>query len=870
MIGREAEIAQLARAIESAHPFGAVISGVSGVGKTTLAREALALADARGFATVWLSATPAARGMPFAVFACLGVTDVGGSPSLGTARRAILDAAGGRHMVVFVDDAQHLDGPSALVLWQLADESRISLVATVRRRDPMPDELMAILSGGSTVRVDLAPLDKDAVTLLCADVLGGEVDPVLAAEVARLTGGLPLFVRELLVGAATSGLIAPAPVAWMQVAALDVPERVVDLVTARMQALGSPLREALELVTLGEPLPLGWLLEAYDDDVVQQLIDARLVEVRTDAGDRSAVWLGHPLSGDVLLRVMPEVRRRRSLEFLAARVDPATCAAADRVRAVQWSLATDAAVSPATVAQAASDLVAVGDYRGALGLAEIAWREAPNSTTGQLLGFVAKAYGLASRADEVLGQALADATTDQERTLLTISRSDNLSSGLLRTDDAIAMCRCVDGAIADPVWSAMLAAQRAALELERGNGRASLAVAEPLLSSTDPRVFVVASYSAAVGLAFDGRALDALECSQRAYELHRELQADTFFPFEAEAHLIRVVYGLLYGGRIADADAVATQLFEVSLALGVPMAIPLTSLGRGLVEAERGRLSEAAEWFTRSAQYFRSFGLENLRPWALGSLLRVLARLGRIDAAHAVLTELSAPSSLRFNEAIAETGRAWVAWREGRVREARSILLDTAASSDAAGNRTNSVLALHDLALLGFADVAAVQAADLVPQVQGPLLTAKLEFVAAVADRDLDALVAVAEAFGHLGAWLAAAEAFGAAAVCATRAGSSQRAAQLVHRARRKATHAGGFSVETLADLAATPALTAREHEVARLAAAGHPSKRIAADLGITRKTVDNLLARAYGKLGVSGRGELATLFGAEALRLSR
>ncbi|SDK33136.1 response regulator transcription factor [Nonomuraea jiangxiensis] len=54
--------------------------------------------------------------------------------------------------------------------------------------------------------------------------------------------------------------------------------------------------------------------------------------------------------------------------------------------------------------------------------------------------------------------------------------------------------------------------------------------------------------------------------------------------------------------------------------------------------------------------------------------------------------------------------------------------------------------------------------------------------------------------------------------------------------------------------------LTRREREVVLLAAASRPSREIAFRLGLSVRTVDNYLCRAYAKLGVSGRTELADL----------
>jgi DNA-binding CsgD family transcriptional regulator len=56
--------------------------------------------------------------------------------------------------------------------------------------------------------------------------------------------------------------------------------------------------------------------------------------------------------------------------------------------------------------------------------------------------------------------------------------------------------------------------------------------------------------------------------------------------------------------------------------------------------------------------------------------------------------------------------------------------------------------------------------------------------------------------------------------------------------------------------------LTDREREVVALAARGTPSKEIAEALFISVRTVNNLIQRAYVKLGVSSRAEAAVALG--------
>jgi DNA-binding CsgD family transcriptional regulator len=65
------------------------------------------------------------------------------------------------------------------------------------------------------------------------------------------------------------------------------------------------------------------------------------------------------------------------------------------------------------------------------------------------------------------------------------------------------------------------------------------------------------------------------------------------------------------------------------------------------------------------------------------------------------------------------------------------------------------------------------------------------------------------------------------------------------------------LGVTAAAARAATPKLTRRQHEVARLAAHGFTNSEIAADLGISPNTVKNRLKEVFERLGISGRIEL-------------
>ena len=112
LVGREAELTRIAEAMGDEDCRGVVVSAGAGVGKSRLAREAHAAAQRSGALAVWAQATRSSATVPLGAFAGLIPDDVRSDDALELMRRsadALRTQAGGRKVVLGVDDAQLLD-----------------------------------------------------------------------------------------------------------------------------------------------------------------------------------------------------------------------------------------------------------------------------------------------------------------------------------------------------------------------------------------------------------------------------------------------------------------------------------------------------------------------------------------------------------------------------------------------------------------------------------------------------------------------------------------------------------------------------------------------------------------------------------------
>ncbi len=191
-VGRQAELARVSQLLTENR--WVTLTGAGGVGKTRLAVQVAALAAGEFADGAWyvdLAPVTDAEMVPIAVSRALGLADHPGRSTMDTLARFIA----GRHMLVILDNCEHLLDPcAALIIDLLAESSNLRLLAT--SREPIG------VAGEVDWQVRSLSLDDEAVTLFAdrarharPDFAVGDDDAAVLGEICRRLDGLPLAIE---------------------------------------------------------------------------------------------------------------------------------------------------------------------------------------------------------------------------------------------------------------------------------------------------------------------------------------------------------------------------------------------------------------------------------------------------------------------------------------------------------------------------------------------------------------------------------------------------------------------------------------------------------------------------------------------------
>lgn len=840
-----------------------MLGGVAGVGKSRLLAETTAIVTARDGFVARVTATNSASSIPFGALApLLPVDELLADSIVGVLQRAakaIANLGHGRAVVLAIDDAHLLDDASATLVHQLALDGAVSLLLAIRRGEPLSASLAGVVTDLSTYTVDLQHLTRRDIAQLTRQVLGGDVDGAVTQALWEASRGNALYLRELLVASVEDGSIGIDRDVWRLRDRPTVPARLIELVESRLATVDDDERVALELLAIAGSIGRNALEDVVGTDAVSDLVRRGLV-VAGREGRRQPVRLHHPLYEEALRRRMSSRRLRATQLRLAELIDTAGMRRRDdRLIATTLTLDAGGQLDAEVLEAAAMDAYFSLDVNLTERLTRAGVAAGSGARTRRVLAEIMRWQGRHEEAEAIIsGISVAD-VDERERALVAIVRAENLFRGLGDHEAAERVLREAEPTIRDDGWRLELTAMSSVFTALAGDVRAAHATAQEIIARGPSRAMAVASSAAVAALTFMGRPDDATVVAEEAFVV-----ASALAPQESQAvvatHVMERVLGLVESGRLTEAEMIARMSYEWSLAGGHAIGQGWFALLLGRSAQTGGRIEEAVSRFRESALAFRDLRDHGIRRWALAGLAQASATLGRAADASMALDELdTAPrTAVHILEAEVIRARAWLAVAQRAYGDARRLLEEAVDWAATRGQHGTELTMLHDLVRLGDVKVAATRAAHLAPTLQGQLHAARGAHALGAREHDGALLDTACEAFAEMGANLFAAEAAAQAAAAHRRAGRTASAATSQARSADLHARCAGAATPALDDDLDTARLTPRELQLATLAAAGRTSADIAAEAGISIRTVNNLLQRAYVKLGVSGRRQLA------------
>jgi DNA-binding NarL/FixJ family response regulator len=399
VIGREAERAWLEEAAAAAiagRGSLVLLGGDAGVGKTRLAEEVAAAADAtflRG------AASPAAppycpvigalrhhlRRVPDALDDCgrlrghlalllpeLGDAVAGSDRAtlFESIRCALATIAGRQPTIILLDDLQWSDDATLELLAALAStlgDLPVLLIAAYRtdevpRAHPLRALRTALRRDRMLGELVLEPLTPEHTAQLTAAVLGEPVSPALAGIVHHRTQGVPFFVEELVTALRGDGRLQSGPVGVELARESDVslPETIRDAVLLRTTGLSGQARATAEAAAVAGP--------RFEIELVAGLGAAEGLEelaasgVIVEASGDQATFR-HPLARDAIYEDIPWLRRRSLHRGLAERLEGRPGKSSEV--AAHWLAAREPVRALDALVRANRELMEVHAYRDA-------------------------------------------------------------------------------------------------------------------------------------------------------------------------------------------------------------------------------------------------------------------------------------------------------------------------------------------------------------------------------------------------------------------------------------------------------------------------------------------------------------------------
>jgi DNA-binding NarL/FixJ family response regulator len=857
LTGRDSELADISRALSGVGNFsGAVIAGAAGVGKTRLAREVIARAQASGERTYWIVGTQSARQLPLGAFIA-SICDTASDP-ISNVRHVIdffvTQQCRGR-VLIGVDDAHLLDGLSAHVVHQLAQARGTRLVVTVRTGEDEPDAITALWKDDLLARLDLEPLSAPGTRRMIETMLGGAVDSRSAKRFWKLTRGNALFLRQLLKDQIAAGAIRQVAGVWMWDERVAVSDSIGDMVGRQLSRLAPDVALVVDTLSQYEPLAVDVLCDLVHRRDLEAAEQMSLVAVER-CGSKLMARLAHPLFGELRRAAASEMYLSRIRGKLAQRLGKdADADMHATVRRALLTLESDLAPDPHLYLEAARFSMTLLD----LDLSDRFATAAADAGVSEAVGL--RAISLAGRGHGDQAEAiLAGIGLDEpDGHHWATVRADNLIWNLGRPCEA----RDILDGLASRQESAAERAERAAIEscLDAVLARSETAAEKARAALNAPTLPDFHAMLASIALTIAQGALGRLDdiTDFVAQAVDRAITS-------SQASPMRFWYGAVYAracrlsGRIDECVRSAKQLSE-SVADVPGLAYANLAFLLGHAELVRGEIPAAVKLLHEAlAGVERHSVTTGLRAASCFALAEAHAKMGQSDAANEAITEARqcVPADYLFMQTALAVASGWALAASGCLTDAISLV--RAAGEDA----RERCQPTHELACVQVAaewgdTSGATRARELANELSFPLAHAVARHTESLVADDGEGLLAASADYRALGDRAAAADVAAQAAVAFSRNQQHKRSLYAAALAQQLATDCGGLCTPALRNPIGQP-LTDRQREIIELVAAGLSNKEIAKRLVTSVRTIEGHVYRVYQRLGAGSREELVDM----------
>ncbi len=921
LFGREQERASLhdlVARLTAGHGGAALVEGEPGIGKTALLAAASAEAARRGCQVFTAAADELGSRFPLQVLLdCLdtatrsamtgsanGGWALSGDPVTATIERflAFVDRACAVSPVLLVaDDLQWADDATFQAWSRLAHSTEQLPLLLVGAHRPVPrrPELVHLRRGlrdRGAALLQVGALPAESVVALAGELAGAPVGPRIRDLTTR-AGGNPLYIRELFDALRRDNKLAVRDgIAEFTSDAAEpaVPTSLVAAIGERLDFLSEPTVEALRMaVLLGTEfsvVDLATTLGRPPTDLVGIIDEAAAAGVLVASGEQLA--FRHPLLRQVLYEGMP-AGLRTALHGQAAQSLTRAGAPVDRV-AEQWLAAPEIvdtemldwlrASAPALIQRApriATDLLE----------RTLSAIPADSSHRDQLEAYLASVSFLLAHNEpaEKLARGILARTSDPE---LIGQMTWTLVYSLLRTNQHeqaldLASKAVVDPRL-DPVWRARLGAERALLLVVNERPDEAVVAAEAVLADPDQ-----AGDRAAAGYAH--HTLSLVHMIRHDTEGAARLAGaalDTIGDDPDTADLRQVVLThqinmLRQLDRRAEADACVHEVTLLAERTGTARQFMVSSMCAECL-VETGRWDDALTTLESFSDHMPSEDEWPVLNWIVHGMYALIA--GHRDdrtatAEHLHVDRADGPRAFGDEKRYLLKAHALVAERAGEPEEAMALLAAELGSGQATHEiarhawlpqLTRLAVSCDDQQVVDAAITACTAEAELAPTRRR---AAAASWCTGLGSADPAPILVAAEYYREVKLPLDCGQAHEDAAILLAERGDVSAARRSFSQAVEVYLQLGAAWDLMRAESRIRPhgirrgqrgqrrrptvgwdALTPTEVKVARLVADGGSNPDIAAQLFLSRRTVQTHVSHILGKLGVQSRWEIARL----------